>query len=220
MEPMQITRLGHAAVLVEAAGARILIDPGAFSDASAFELTGLDAIVVTHQHADHIDRDRAPALLAANPDALLLSDPETAEVLDVGDWTPNADGLETVVGDVTIRGVGAQHAVILPSIPRISNVGVLLTAPGEPTLFHPGDTYEYVPADVDVLALPLSAPWAKSSETVDFARRVAPTTLFPIHDGTVSSAGYGIYWGQVTGHAGVDDARLLGQTDTTTITRD
>jgi L-ascorbate metabolism protein UlaG (beta-lactamase superfamily) len=215
---MQITRFGHAAVLVEAAGARILIDPGAFSEDAVFELTGLDAIVVTHQHLDHIDRDRGPALLAANPAALLLSDPETAEVLDFGDWTPNAEGLETVVGGVTIRGVGAQHAVILPSIPRVSNVGVLLTAPGEPTLFHPGDTYEYVPQDVHVLALPLSAPWAKSSETVDFASRVAPVTLFPIHDRTVSEAGYGIYWSQVAGHSGVDDARLLGQTDTTTVT--
>jgi L-ascorbate metabolism protein UlaG (beta-lactamase superfamily) len=218
MGSMQITRFGHAAVLVEAAGARILIDPGAFSEDAVFELTGLDAIVVTHQHLDHIDRDRGPALLAANAGALLLSDPETAEVLDFGAWTPNAEGLETVVGGVTIRGVGAHHAVILPSIPRVSNVGVLLTAPGEPTLFHPGDTYEYVPQDVHVLALPLSAPWAKSSETVDFASRVAPVTLFPIHDRTVSEAGYGIYWSQVAGHSGVDDARLLGQTDTTTVT--
>lgn len=217
---MQITRFGHAAVLVEAADTRILIDPGAFSDDAVFQLTHLDAIVVTHQHLDHIDLDRGPSLLEANPDAVLLSDPETAEKLEFGDWIVNSDGLETVVKGITIRGVGAQHAVILPSIPRISNVGVLLSAAGEPTLFHPGDTYEYVPDGVHVLALPLSAPWAKSSETVDFARRVAPATLFPIHDRTVSEAGYGIYWSQVTGHGGVDDARLLGQADTTTITLD
>jgi L-ascorbate metabolism protein UlaG (beta-lactamase superfamily) len=217
---MEITRFGHAALLVEAGGARILIDPGVFSDASVFGLTGLDAIVVTHQHPDHVDRDRAPALVEANPGAVLLSDPETADALDFGDWTPNADALETVVADATIRGVGEQHAVILPTIPRVGNVGVLVSAPGEPTLFHPGDTYEYVPDGVDVLALPLSAPWAKSSETVDFAHRVAPSVLFPIHDRTVSEAGHGLYWGQVTGHGGVDDARLLGQTDTTTVSLD
>lgn len=220
MDAMQITRFGHAALLVEAAGIRILVDPGGFSPDETFALTGLDAIILTHQHPDHIDQDRAPALLAANPDAILLSDPESAAILPFGDWTPNADGLETTVGAVTVRGVGAQHAVILPQIPRIANVGVLLTAPGEPALFHPGDTYEYAPADVDVLALPLSAPWAKSSETVDFAQRIAPSVVFPIHDRTISDAAYGIYWGQVAGHGGVADARLLGQRDTTTISLD
>lgn len=217
MVGMQITRFGHAALLVETADTRILIDPGAFSSDDVFALTGLDAIVLTHQHPDHIDTDRAPALVAANPDAVLIADPESAAVLEFGDWAENADGLETVVKGITIRGVGAQHAVILPSIPRIGNVGVLLSAADGPTLFHPGDTYEYAPTGVDVLALPLSAPWAKASETVDFAQRVAPSVLFPIHDCTISELAYGFYWGQVTGHAGVDDVRQLGQGDTTTV---
>ena len=210
---MKITRFGHAAVLVDVAGTRVLIDPGTFSVDETFALTELDAIVVTHQHPDHLDQDRAPALLERNPDAVLLCDPETAAAVSFGTWTENADGLETSVGDVTLRGVGAQHAVILPSIPRIGNVGVLVSAPGEPTLFHPGDAYEHAPSGVDVLALPLSAPWAKVSETVDFVQRLSPTSLFPIHDRTISDAGYGIYWGQASGHGGVDDSRLLGQTD-------
>ena len=212
MGVMHVTRFGHAAVLVEVAGTRILIDPGTFSTDQAFELTGLDAIVVTHQHPDHLDQDRAPALLERNPETVLLCDPETAALVPFGTWTENAEGLETAVDTVTIRGVGAQHAVILPSIPRIANVGVVVSTPGEPTLLHPGDTYEYAPDGVDVLAVPLSAPWAKSSETVDFVQRVSPTTIFPIHDCTISEVAYGIYWGQVSGHGGVDDARLVDQT--------
>lgn len=213
---MQITRFGHAAVLVEAADTRILIDPGAFSAEAVFALEGLDAIVVTHQHPDHLDQDRAPGLLERNPEALLLCDPETAAAVEFGSWTENADGLETTVKGLSLRGVGTQHAVILPSIPRIGNVGVLVTADGEPSLFHPGDSYEHAPDGVDVLALPLSAPWAKSSETVDFVQRVSPGALFPIHDCTVSEIAYGIYWGQVAGHGGVEDARKLGQTESTT----
>ncbi|MEO6605559.1 MAG: MBL fold metallo-hydrolase [Aeromicrobium sp.] len=210
---MQITRFGHAAVLVEAADTRILIDPGVFSPDAAFALAGLDAIVVTHQHPDHIDVDRIPALLERNPSATLIADPDSAVKLEFGDWIPNGDGVETVVGGITVRGVGSQHAVILPALPRVANVGVVLTADGEPILFHPGDTYEYAPDSVDVLALPLSAPWAKISETVDFIERVSPGSLFPVHDKTISELAYGIYWQHTANFGGVEDCRKLGQTD-------
>lgn len=213
---MQITRFGHAAVLVEAADTRILIDPGVFSPDEAFALEGLDAIVVTHQHADHIDVTRGSGLVERNADATLICDPDSAGILEFGDWTPNAEGLETAVGGMTVRGIGSQHAVILPALPRVTNVGVMLSAAGEPTLFHPGDTYEYAPVGVDVLALPLSAPWAKISETVDFVQRVSPGSLFPVHDKTISELAYGIYWQHTANFGGVDDARKLGQTDSDT----
>jgi L-ascorbate metabolism protein UlaG (beta-lactamase superfamily) len=214
---MQITRFGHAAVLVEAADTRILIDPGSFSLDATFELEGLDAIVVTHQHPDHIDQTRGSELIKRNPDAQLLCDPQTASVLEFGSWQEHGDGVATTVRGITVRGVGAQHAVIVPELPRVGNVGVLLSADDEPTVFHPGDTYEYAPEGVDVLALPLSAPWAKVSETIDFAQRVSPTTLFPIHDRTISDLAYGIYWGQVANFGGVDDVRQLGQGDLTEV---
>ncbi|WP_332667711.1 MBL fold metallo-hydrolase [Aeromicrobium sp.] len=208
---MRITRFGHAAILVEAAETRILIDPGCFSLDATFELEDLDAIVVTHQHPDHIDRDRGPNLIARNPEATLLCDPETASVLEFGSWLEHGDEVETGIKGITLRGVGAEHAVIVPELPRIANVGVLLGADGEPTLFHPGDTYAHAPEGVDVLALPLSAPWGKISETVDFVQRVSPTTLFPIHDLTISELSYGTYWGHVSNFGGVADVRKLGQ---------
>ncbi len=213
---MQITRFGHAAILVEAADTRILIDPGVFSPDETFALEGLDAIVVTHQHPDHIDVNRGPGLLERNPDATLISDPDSAAALEFGDWSPNAEGLETVVGGVTVRGVGSQHAVILPALPRVANVGVVLNAEGEPSLFHPGDTYEYAPEGIDVLAVSLSAPWAKVSETVDFIQRVSPGALFPVHDKTISELAYGIYWQHTENFGGVADCRKLGQTDSDT----
>lgn len=215
---MKITRFGHAAILVEAADTRVLVDPGGFSSDETFALEGLDAIIVTHQHADHLDIKRGPGLIARNPDALLLCDPETASQIDFGTWEVNADGLETAVKGLTVRGVGSTHAEIVPEIARIANVGVLITADGEPVLFHPGDTYEYAPEGVDVLALPLGAPWGKVSETVDFTQRVAPSALFPVHDCTIAEPAYGIYWGHVGNFGGVADARKLGQAEASTFT--
>jgi len=214
MDGMKITRFGHAALLVETATTRVLIDPGSFCGDDVFALTGLHAIVVTHQHADHLDQKRGPALLENNPEALLVCDPETADLIEFGTWTVNGDGAEHQVGDLTLRGVGERHAVILPTIAQIANVGVLVSD-GVTTLFHPGDTYEYAPEDVDVLALPLGAPWAKVSETVNFVRRVAPSSLFPIHDRTIAEVAYPMYWGHTTNHGGVTDARLLGQAEST-----
>ena len=70
---MDITWLGHSALLVEAGRSRILIDPGAYSD-DWHGLTGLTHVLVTHVHPDHVDVVNVPALLDANPDASVRAD--------------------------------------------------------------------------------------------------------------------------------------------------
>jgi L-ascorbate metabolism protein UlaG (beta-lactamase superfamily) len=196
---MRLTHVGHSCVVVETGGARVLIDPGTFADGWE-SITSLDAVLITHTHPDHCDRDRLPTLLAANPGAIVAAEPDVAAELSSADRPvrPLSPGDALAVGDTQVTVAGGQHAVIHADIPRVGNVGVLLRAPGEPSLFHPGDSYEAIPAGVDVLAAPLNAPWSAFKETVEFVRAVKPGLAFPIHDGLLNDRGRALYLRQLT----------------------
>lgn len=189
---MQITHLGHAAVLVEVADRRILFDPGNFSDAW-HGLTGLDAILVTHQHPDHIDPQHVPALVAANPGAAVYVEPQVLDAVGLPGAQPLAADTAIDLGSgIGIAAVGGLHAVIHADIPRIGNVGLVLTAPGEPTFFHPGDSLASIPSGVDVVAIPAYGPWAAMKETIDFVRAVGAPHGFLIHEGLLGPRGWSL----------------------------
>ena len=185
---MRITHLGHSTVLVEVADRRLLLDPGNFSDAW-HSLTDLDAVIVTHQHPDHLDPEHVPALLAANPQARVYVEPQVADKVPLTGARPLGADSSVELGGVTISAVGGLHAVIHRDIPRIGNVGIVISASGGPTLFHPGDSLAEVPQGVDLVAIPAYGPWAAMGETIDFVRAVGAPQGFLIHEGLLNDRG-------------------------------
>lgn len=204
---MRISHLGHACLLLEVADTRLLVDPGTFAG-DLSEVRDLDAVLVTHQHPDHLDPERLPVVLAANPRARVLCDPGSAEVLrGLGLPAEVHDGTPVAVGAVTVTPVGEVHALIHDDVPRIPNVGVRLDAEGEPSFFHPGDALDADPGAVDVLAFPLQAPWARSRDMTAFLRRLAAPHAVPVHDGLLQERGRALYLGQAAG-LGSPDTRI------------
>ena len=194
---MELTHFGHSCLLASFPHTNVLFDPGTFSH--GFEgITGLSAILITHQHPDHADPERLPALVAANPQAALYADPQTAAQLG-GAWQAVHVGDQLAIGELTVRGVGGRHAVIHPELPVIDNISYLIGDGEHPAkLMHPGDALFVPDEPVDVLATPAAAPWMKIAEAVDYLRAVAPTHAVPIHQGIVAPEARGIYYGRLS----------------------
>jgi L-ascorbate metabolism protein UlaG (beta-lactamase superfamily) len=181
---MRLRKLGHSCLLVESSDARILIDPGTFS--SGFdELDAVTAVLITHQHPDHVDTSKLPALLERNPSMQLVADAATAQILrdDHGVEASVAAAGDTFDFGMHVEVVGDVHAQIHPDIPRVPNVGYLVDG----RLLHPGDSLDVTDRDVEILALPTMAPWMRMADAVDYLRAVAPRVAVPIHEALLRS---------------------------------
>jgi L-ascorbate metabolism protein UlaG (beta-lactamase superfamily) len=175
---MRISKYGHSCLHVVDGDASILIDPGVFSQ--VFEtLSGLTAVLVTHQHPDHVDPQRLTGLLRANPAATLYADSGSVAVLaEAGiNATPVATGDVLDVG-TRVEAFATDHAVIHRDVPVITNACYLIGG----RLLHPGDSLTVLDRPVEILALPTSAPWMALKEAVDYFRAVDPQVAIPIHE--------------------------------------
>ncbi len=178
---MHLTHLGHACVLVETEHARLLIDPGTLS--SGLEgLLDLDAILVTHEHPDHVDVERVKALLDRNPHARLVLDEVTATQFSGVQQVVARPGDDLELGE-HILVLGGIHAPVYGDIPGCPNLAYLV---GDGEFFHPGDSFTLPQQPVDVLAVPIDGPWLKLAEAIDYVNAVAPRVAVPIHDGELT----------------------------------
>lgn len=179
---MKITKLGHCCLLVEINGKRFLTDPGNYTTAQN-EITNIDCIVISHEHTDHLHVESLKTVLRNNPGAQVICNASVGAILakESIPFTKIAQGDATLVGDVEISGHGTKHAPIYVGYEQVENTGYFF----DKKLFYPGDAFFKPELPVDILAFPVTAPWCKISEAMEYVLDVKPRIAFPVHDGNL-----------------------------------
>jgi L-ascorbate metabolism protein UlaG (beta-lactamase superfamily) len=248
---MRITYIGHATLLLEVAGVRVLTDPNFDPALGRFlarvsapgialdALPKLDAILVTHAHADHLSFASLDALPRDIP---LLAPPSVAQwlrKLGYGHAEPLAPGGVARVGAVQVHAQEARHVGARYGVDRWRSAAnmYLLDAGGTSTLFA-GDTaltdethriaeerIGQAGRRLDVALLPIGhAPWWKpgfrkghltSDDALTLFERLGARYLIPYHWGTfnhVTSTAYDAIErlrGLVDTHARGSDVKII-----------
>lgn len=169
---MLLTRYTHSCVRLQHEGRVLVIDPGIWSEPRA--LRDADAVLVTHEHVDHVDELRllglgAPVFAPARADLPRLD----VHRLSAGDAF-TAAGFH-------VRAVGGSHAAVLPGQETCANLGYIV----DEAVYHPGDALHVPETPVETLLVPLQASWLKTAEAVAFVQAVSPQRAFGIHDGQI-----------------------------------
>jgi len=179
---MKITKLGHCCLLIETKGKRILTDPGSYTIEAHSKLENIDFIFFTHEHQDHYHLDSLKTILEKNNKAVVYTNNSVSELLEQADikHTKISHDESFSLGEIQVVGIGEKHAQMHSSIPQSSNIGFFI----DEKFWYPGDAFTNPERVVEILALPVSGPWMKISEAIDYALLLKPKVAFPVHDGT------------------------------------
>ena len=179
---MKITKLGHCCLVIEINNVRFLTDPGNYTTAQN-EQKNIDCIVVSHEHTDHLHAESLKTVLTNNPRAKVICNASVGKILEKEsiDFSIVSQGEEIEIQGINIKGVGVKHAPIYRDYEQVENTGYFF----DNKLFYPGDAFTVPENPVDILAFPVTAPWCKISEAMDYVLSVRPRVAFPVHDGNL-----------------------------------
>jgi L-ascorbate metabolism protein UlaG (beta-lactamase superfamily) len=187
---LRLTPLYHGTVMLEFDGKVIYVDP--WSQVDYTNLPMADLIVVTHTHADHLDRAQVEKL--AKPGTVIVSTPAGIDTLNCapqcGRVEPVGDADRATVMGIEIAGVPMYNLVqgSRPGQPfhhKGVGAGYILSF-GDTRVYFSGDT-ECTPemkalTDISIAFLAMNPPRTMTTtEAAECAKAFRPRVVYPYH---------------------------------------
>ena len=168
-----------------------MTDPGSFSTLQKEE-KGIDLILYTHEHQDHYHLETLQAVFKNNPNATIVANTAVGKLLTEAGFkfTKVEDGETLDFHGVKIKGFGNKHAEIYGTYGQVQNTGFIIDS-----LCYPGDNFENPNCKVEILALPISGPWMRIKDAIEYAKKLNPKVAFPVHDAYIHDWASFIYKG-------------------------
>jgi len=181
---MKITKLGHCCLLIEHKNKRILTDPGAWSTAQN-EVINIDIILITHEHPDHLHIDSLQSVFQNNPNAVIFTNTTVGKILSEKDiaYKTLENGQQATHETILLEAFGNNHEEIYEQFGMVQNTGYFI----DNKLFYPGDAFTNPGKPVEILALPIVAPWTNFKTSMRYALEIKPAIAFPVHDGMLAN---------------------------------
>lgn len=180
-----LTFIKHGSLMFTYEGRHIQVDPVTlFADYNTFPKA--DFILVTHEHADHLDAKAIDVLTKEN--TRLILNPSSREILGKGEEIRNGERLK-LTDAITLDAVPAYNTT--PGReqyhPRRRDNGYILTIDGL-RIYIAGDTEEIPEMSelkkIDIAFLPVNQPYTMTvAQAVRAAKMFSPKVLYPYHFG-------------------------------------
>lgn len=191
---LYVTLVGHGSLMFETEGKVIHVDPySAIADYS--KLPKADLIILTHEHADHLDKNAIAAI--RKPSTHFIVSKICNEMLGYGDVMLNGD--TTTWMGIGIKAIPAYNMVNKKPDgqayhPQGRGNGYIFTF-ADKKVYVAGDTenipeMEQLKGQIDIAFMPKNLPYTMTDAMfIDAARKVQPKVLYPYHFSEFDEAG-------------------------------